>query len=116
MLITKMTNYNDCFIYQILHLPTGKVYIGSSCYKYRWNIHKNDKNAKFSKFIRNEGLINFKFNKLHDYPCTSFNEQIQEEQRIMDSINKELLLNTNRAYTSPEQKTTTNERVNKTMD
>ena len=67
-------------------------------------MYKNDKNAKFSKFIRNEGLTNFKFNKLHNYPCTSFIEQIQEEQRIMDTINKELLLNTNRAYAAPETK------------
>ena len=99
-----MTKYLNCFIYEIVHIPTGKVYIGSSCNKYRWIQHKNDKNSKFSKFIREEGVSNFKFNRLYNYPCSSLIEKIQEEQRVMDTINNSMLLNTIRAYTSTEQK------------
>ena len=111
-----MTNYNECFIYEIIHLPTGKKYIGSSWNKYRWSVHKSDKKSRSSKFIKEEGISNFKFNRLYDYPCSSLIEKIQAEQRVMDTINNSMLLNTIRAYTSPEQKKTKNEKINKTMD
>ena len=66
--------------------------------------HKNDKNSRFNKFIREEGVSNFKFNRLYKYPCSSLTEKIMEEQRVMDTINNAMLLNSIRAYTPPEQK------------
>ena len=99
-----MTNYSECFIYEIVHLPTGKKYTGSSCNKNRWSVHKSDKNLRFSKFIKEEGIFNFKFNRLYDYPCSSLTEQLIEEQNVLDKFDNTMLFNINREYTPQEYK------------
>lgn len=92
------TTVRDIGTYSILHVPSGKVYHGSTTHLYRRIIeHQRDlirgnhRSPGLQKAYNEGGTL-----KLTFYPQESSEDALDEEQRLIDATPKELLLN--RAY------------------
>lgn len=99
-----MTTQINGRIYKITNSQDDKIYIGSTILRLnrRWHVHKRyyklgDK-RKLYEHMRLIGINNFSINLIREIIVTCKKELRQEEQKEIDLLSKDKLLNSTRAY------------------
>lgn len=100
-----MPDYSKGKIYKITSLHTDKIYIGSTIQPLCKRLWAHSQYVKGNKYMASSDIVklgDYKIILIHNFSCSCREELFAEEQRVMDTYDKNKLVNCQRAHNTSE--------------